>query len=370
MRVHSPGPSAVLVMDGAEECYVKLNLSTDLKRRARFVGRRVREWGMIAKGLASKRHPVLAHIIPIRRCNLACTYCNEFDRTSSPVPTETMLRRIDLLARLGTTIITTSGGEPLLHPDLDAIIGRVRRNGAMAGLITNGYLLTRERIEALNAAGLDHLQISIDNVVPDDTSMKSLKVLDRKLRLLAEHALFHVNINSVVGPAVRNPQDALVVARRALELGFTSTVGILHDGRGQLRALTPEHRSVYEEIMRLGKRSYARFNQFQQSIAEGKPNDWRCRAGARYLYVCEDGLVHYCSQQRGYPGIPLEQYGSERLRREYYARKSCAPLCTVSCAQQVSMIDNWRAPQLDAPPFIHAPRPAITVPDGADALAD
>src|SRR6266567_6617942 len=198
-----------------------------LRRAIRAASRRLREWRMIAKGLLSTRHPIDAHIIPIRRCNLSCAYCNEFDSFSKPVPTTEMLRRIDRLAALGTTIITISGGEPLLHPELDEIIRRIRSHGIFAGLITNGYLLTPERIKRLNRAGLDQLQISIDNVQPDDVSVKSLKVLDRKLQLLAEHAEFQVNINSVLGAGVRNPDDAAVVARRAVELGFITTVGIL-----------------------------------------------------------------------------------------------------------------------------------------------
>ena len=85
---------------------------------------------MLANGIRSTDHPVLAHIIPIRRCNLSCTYCNEFDDFSKPVPTDEMLRRIDLLADLGTSIISFSGGEPLLHPDLDDPIARIRRTAA------------------------------------------------------------------------------------------------------------------------------------------------------------------------------------------------------------------------------------------------
>jgi MoaA/NifB/PqqE/SkfB family radical SAM enzyme len=65
----------------------------------------------------STDHPLLAHLIPIRRCNLACTYCNEFDDFSKPVPTDQMLRRVDLLGDLGTSVVTISGGEPLLHPN-------------------------------------------------------------------------------------------------------------------------------------------------------------------------------------------------------------------------------------------------------------
>lgn len=311
--------------------------------------RRVRELWMIGKALANTDHPVMAHIVPMRRCNLACAYCNEYDDVSKPVPVETMYGRIDRLAELGTTIVTISGGEPLLHPELDLIIERIRNNGMIAGMITNGYLLTAERIHRLNDAGLDHLQISIDNVKPDDISKKSLKVLDKKLRLLSQHAVFHVNINSVVGGGIHNPQDAVVVGTRALELGFTSTIGIIHDGSGQLKPLQPEEREVYRRMKSFEKKNYSRFNHFQDAIADGKANNWRCRAGSRYLYICEDGLVHYCSQQRGYPGVPLATYTRDDLRREYLNEKSCAPHCTVSCVHQVSIFDSWRAPQHAAP---------------------
>ena len=240
-----------------------------LRRKLRFANTRLREWRMIAKGLASKRHPILAHLIPIRRCNLSCTYCNEFDNFSKPVALEQMFERVDKLAALGTTIVTISGGEPLLHPHLEEIVQRIRRHGILAGMITNGYLLTPQRIEHLNRAGLDHLQISIDNVQPDDVSKKSLKVLDRKLQMLAQYAIFQVNINSVLGSPVKNPDDAVVVARRALELGFTSTVGILHDHDGQLQPLGDHQQKLFAQIMQMGKRSYARFNQFQKNISHG-----------------------------------------------------------------------------------------------------
>src|SRR5512134_284547 len=106
------------------------------------VHRRLREARMVVKALRSPRHPILAHIIPVRRCNLSCTYCNEFDDFSQPVNTAVMVGRIDHLARLGTTLVTISGGEPLLHPELEAIIARIRSHERIAGLITNGYLLT------------------------------------------------------------------------------------------------------------------------------------------------------------------------------------------------------------------------------------
>src|SRR5205814_215120 len=180
-------------------------------------------------GLLSTEHVLLAHIIPTRKCNLSCGYCNEYDDFSPPIPIETMLRRIDLLAGLKTAIVTISGGEPLLHPEIEKIIQRIRHHGMIAGMITNGYLLMPKKIQALNHTGA-------------------------------------------------------------------------------LKPLTQREADVYREIKDLGTRSYSRFNWFQENLAQGKPNDWKCRAGGRYLYICEDGLVHYCSQQRGYPGIALEKY--------------------------------------------------------------
>jgi MoaA/NifB/PqqE/SkfB family radical SAM enzyme len=298
------------------------------------------------KAFASTRHPVLVHIVPMRRCNLSCTYCNEYDKTSDPVPVQTMLKRIDKLAEFGTSVITISGGEPMMHPEIYDIVARIRHHGMIAGLISNGYYFQTEKIKKLNEAGLDYLQISIDNVNPDEVSKKSLKVLDGKLKNLSEHAKFKVNINSVLGSGVANPDDALTIAKRAVALGFSSTVGVLHDESGLLKGLSEHEKDVYKKVKEIGKRSYARWNWFQDNLAEGEEYQWRCRAGARYLYIDEAGFVHWCSQQRGTPGIPLMDYTTEDMAREYITEKWCAPTCTIQCVHQVGHLDAWRDPQI------------------------
>ena len=190
------------------------------------------------------------------------------------------------------------------------------------------------------------MQISIDNLEPDEVSKKSLKVLDKKLQMLAEHAEFHVNINSVVGGGFKDPNDALVIGKRALELGFESTIGIIHDGDGQLKPLKPDEAQGLLRDERAGRRPTTRSStSFRRRLREGRPNDWRCRAGSRYLYICEDGLVHYCSQQRGYPGVPIAEYTTADVKREFLTAKSCAPNCTIGCVHRISYIDHWRAPQ-------------------------
>ena len=130
-----------------------------------------------------------------------------------------------------------------------------------------------------------------------------------------------------------------------MKLGFTSTVGIIHDGDGQLRPLANREREVFLEMKKFEKRHFSRINYFQNQIANGQPSDWKCRAGSRYLYICEDGLVQYCSQQRGFPAKPLETYTVQDIRREYVTQKGCAPFCTISCVHQISYFDFWRGEQ-------------------------
>ena len=316
------------------------------------VSRKARSLREFARGLVHTAHPLLVQIVPIRRCNIDCGYCNEYDKVSPPVPTAVMKGRIDALAELGTSVVAFSGGEPMLHPDLDDLIRHIRSRGMMAGLITNGYFLVPKRIQELNAAGLDFLQISIDNIEPDEVSKKSLRLLDKKLQHLRDYADFDVNINSVLGGGIKNPEDARTINRRARALGFSTSIGIIHDGSGRLKPLGAAERRVFDdvsnEINRAGQvlqNLYSGIRSFQDNLADGKPNEWRCRAGARYLYICEDGLVHYCSQQRGYPAVPLATYSVDDIRREFATAKSCAPYCTVGCVHRVSTMDFWRSPQ-------------------------
>ncbi len=289
----------------------------------RTLSRKARSLKEFARGLTDTAHPLLVQIIPIRRCNIDCGYCNEYDKVSAPVPTDVMLRRIDKL-----------------------------KLGMIAGLITNGYFLVPKRIAELNAAGLDFLQISIDNVEPDEVSKKSLRLLDKKLQHLHDHADFDVNINSVLGGGIKNPEDARTINTRARALGFSTSIGIIHDGSGRLKPLASVERKVFDEVSaaisgpwQVLKNLYSGISGFQTNLADGKPNEWRCRAGARYLYVCEEGLVHYCSQQRGYPGVPIADYTTADVKREFLTAKSCSPNCTIGCVHKISYIDHWRAPQ-------------------------
>ena len=313
-----------------------------LRSGLRFVGRVVQ----------SRYNPLLAQVVVTRRCNLACGYCNEYDAVSPPVDTARLLASVDHLAKLRTASITFTGGEPLLHPELDRLVRAARDRGMIVTTITNGFRLTRDWIERLNDAGLQGMQISIDNLRPDAVSMKSLSSVEGKLALLAEHARFKVNVNSVLGVSGERTEDVVTVARTAARYGLQHSVGVLHDGSGTLKPLSPAQRRAYHEVTRISPSIVHGLNYrlFQRRLMDGEPNDWKCRAGARYLYIAEDGKVHWCSQQRGYPGIDLLDYARADLKREFHTRKGCSPTCTLSCVHQMSMFDRLRGTQTIADP--------------------
>ncbi len=263
------------------------------------------------RGLTDTAHPLLVHIIPIRRCNIDCGYCNEYDKVSQPVPTDQMLARIDHLAHLGTSVTSFSGGEPLLHPDLDQLIARIRHHGMMAGLITNGYLLSPKRIEGLNRAGLDYLQISIDNIEPDEVSKKSLRLLDKKLQWLRDFAEFDVNINSVLGGGIKNPEDARTITRRARELGFSTSIGIIHDGRGHLKPLGPREREVWDDVTgQVNKAWQVSKNLYRESGRSGRTSPTESRTSgtaAPARAISTSARTASCTTARSSAAIPARR---------------------------------------------------------------
>jgi MoaA/NifB/PqqE/SkfB family radical SAM enzyme len=295
----------------------------------------------LAAAVVDTTRPLVANLIITRRCNLSCGYCFEYDKVSPPIPLATLRARIDELARLRAVFVVLTGGESLLHPEADAIAAYVRARGMTPFLNTNGYLLTEAWIDRLNRAGLYALQISVDNVTPNDVSMKSLKTLLPKLGLLAARAGFRVRINCVLGSSP--PAEAVEVARTALGFGFDVSTSLIRHGDGSAKPIDAETRAAYAEIRGLGARAPRYMaDDFTKKMVEHGRADWKCRAGARTFYVCEDGLVHLCAPRIGNPGIPLADYTGDHIRAAFAAPKPCAATCPIAYAHHASKLDRFR----------------------------
>lgn len=283
--------------------------------------------------------PLNVQMVVTRRCNLSCKYCNEYDNKSPPVPLNQLKKWVDKLKELGTFSLTFTGGEPLLHPKIFDLASYSKERIPIVTLITNGFLLTKEKIVKLNEVKLNGLQISIDGVQPNKNTVKVLKYLEDKLILLKKYASFIVNVNTVIGST--GPEGAFEVIKFVGKTGLKSTVGLIHDENGQIK-LNKKEREAYFLVNSSRKKPFWEIYNFEKALIKKGACSFKCRAGARYLYVDEFGLVNWCSQKRGVFTKPLVDYSYEDLKKQFYKNKKCSAKCTVGCVRRASFFDNWR----------------------------
>lgn len=285
--------------------------------------------------------PWFVQLVILRKCNLSCRYCNEFDKTSAPLSLDLLKKRAQKLKELGTFSINLTGGEPTLHPQLAELIHYCRHELKFlkTSMITNGFLIKKELIEKLNEAGLQDMQISVDGVEPNDSTIKVLSHLRSKLELLKEYAQFNVVVSGVIGSCP--PQETFEVIQSAKQMGFKPRVLVIHDEKGQVQ-LNAEELQVFKKIKKLIPRKFPEFTDYHQDLIEKGSSPFKCRAGSRYLYIDENGVVNWCSQTREIFQKDLMEYSYKDLKREFYSYKSCQDKCTLGCVRSSSSVDGWR----------------------------
>jgi MoaA/NifB/PqqE/SkfB family radical SAM enzyme len=283
--------------------------------------------------------PIETQLIVTRRCNLSCGYCSEYDKHSPEVPFEVLCERLDAIHRLRCANIALLGGEPLLHSRIHDLVRYATRR-AQVSITTNGLLLDRAMIDRLGDAGLANLQVSIDALHADPTRyiQKTLRSLEPKLERLVAHARFEVHLATVLCPETLPMFDELLTTLERYP--FRIAVHIVHDDHGQ--ALVGG--SAYE---RAWKRYYDKGHPFSfieekygRRLLAGERPEWTCQAGARFLYVGEDGMVELCSAQRGRIKKPITEYCQADLDAHRNHRKGCERGCSVLCAYRDSMLDD------------------------------
>jgi MoaA/NifB/PqqE/SkfB family radical SAM enzyme len=285
--------------------------------------------------------PMDAQLIVTRRCNLSCGYCSEYDNFSDPVPTDVLKARIDRLHELGSMNITMLGGEPLMHPDIAELV-RYAGQKANVSIVTNGFLLRNGVIEALNEAGLNNLTVSIDTLHADPSryiqkSFRSLKTRLERLRTLAK---FDVHVTAVLCESSKDDFRELMSEIQAF--GFRMSVNLIHNNKGYIAITGEPYQQLFEEFYRDGKPFTFLDYTYGKQLLAGKTPDWKCRAGARYMYVDENGDVQLCASQPGRLGKPLLEYTKADLDANAKTYKGCEEGCSVGCAFRCSLVDNDR----------------------------
>src|SRR5574341_739283 len=289
--------------------------------------------------------PMDAQLIITRRCNLSCGYCSEYDSTSEPVPFDDLRRRIDVLHELGSANITLLGGEPLMHPQVAELVAYAGTK-SNTSIVTNGFLLRSATIQSLNEAGLNNLTVSIDTLHADPTRyiQKSLRSLRTRLERLRQLARFDVHVTAVLCESSKD--DFRELMHEIDRFGFRMSVNLIHNAKGYVTIGGPQYLDLYEGFYREGKPFTYLDYEYGKRLLQGETPDWKCRAGARYLYVDEFGKVQLCASQLGRLAKPLEEYTKADLKEQSETYKGCEEGCSVGCAYRCSLVDN------DKPQFI------------------
>src|SRR3954466_6411495 len=175
-----------------------------------FSGYNLLEWG----SRCCERKPLQCSLYLTDRCNLDCSYCTEYDNSRPHPKLEDLKIWIRKIRELGTMRIALVGGEPLLHPDVVAIVRYCRELGFATSLTTNGFLLTRKLLGQLEEAGLQVMQISVDRMTPSPVTKKSFKTILPKLDYFKDSKI-SLHITGVIC------KDTLPESRAVLETGLS-----------------------------------------------------------------------------------------------------------------------------------------------------
>jgi len=284
--------------------------------------------------------PFLVQMVVTRACNLRCSYCNEFHPQGRTVPVEQLLAQLDKIRSLGALAVEFTGGEPLLHPELAEIIRYATALDFPARmLISNAHLMTEKIVDDLNSAGLTDLQVSVDGIESNKITHKVLSSVEDQLRMISRKAEFRVQLSGVIGACP--PDEVLEMVNFAVRMGFAPRILVIHDGKGQIKT-DQENLMVLESAKDIMGRRYMESGDYRNRLLSGQPAPFKCRAGARYLYVDEFGNVHWCSQRQKQFSRPLMEYSAADLARQFHTHKTCNEFCTVGCARSVSRFDEWR----------------------------
>lgn len=292
----------------------------------------------IARVLIHKA-PIQAQLIVTRRCNLSCGYCTEYDNFSPPIPFDVLKTRIDALHRLKVINITMLGGEPLLHPQIAEIVAYADRD-AQVSITTNGFLLSDKIIASLNEAGLSNMQVSIDALMPDKTGyiQKTMKSIMPKLERLRRLAKFDVYVNLVLCENSRAHFKETVTELK--RLGFFASVNPIHDEKGIIEINGPDYIELWDHHYQQGNPNSFIEYEYGKRLLEGEQPAWKCRAGARSLYVDEHGNTQFCHSQIGRLNKPIVEYTRADIEEHYNSYKGCEAGCSILCVYRDSYLDN------------------------------
>jgi pyrroloquinoline quinone biosynthesis protein E len=251
------------------------------------------------------------------RCPLACPYCSnplDLDRKSDELATSDWIRVFEQAVGLGILQLHLSGGEPAVRHDLVELVAAAARLGLYTNLITSGIGLPRERLAALAQAGLDHLQLSVQDTQSNNADrIAGLRGTYQRKRLFADVVAevgLPLTINVVlhranIGHMGAMVDEAIAMGARRIELAHAQYYGWAERNREALMPDIADALAARDEVGRLRAETADRitidyvppdhFARFPKPCMNG----W----GRQSLNVTPRGLVLPCHAAQSIPGL-------------------------------------------------------------------
>lgn len=252
------------------------------------------------------------------RCNMACRHCGSDCRISSStadMPFEDFRKVLGQVASAydpHKIQVVLTGGEPLMRQDLVSCGAKISAMGFPWGLVTNGRLMTEEKLQGLMAAGMHSATVSLDGFSPEHDWMRgvpgSFDAASRAAGMMAKESFLNFDVVTCVN-------------RRNLgSLGeFSSYLLSIGVRRWRLFTVFPAGRAVRSADLQLDAQEFRRLMEFiartrkkgqidVQYACEGFLGNWEgrvrdgfygCRAGVTVASVLADGSISACPSIRG-----------------------------------------------------------------------
>lgn len=250
------------------------------------------------------------------RCPLQCVYCSnplDLHRRREELPTADWLRAFHEAEALGIVQVSLSGGEPLLRDDLEQLVAGARDAGLYVNMATSAVPLSRTRLERLREAGLDNIQISIqDTDVAQAEKICGGRFLEQKLQaaawvrelgmpltiniVLHRHNL--ARVPDFIALAEELHADRLELANAQYQGWALPNRAWLLPSRAQLEqariaaAAAHERLKDHMEVLFVLPDYYSEF-----------PKPCMSGWGQRFILVAPDGMVLPCHQAHTLPGL-------------------------------------------------------------------
>lgn len=322
-------------------------------------------WNILAAHLLRQRRPIFVGFYITNRCNLRCTYCfvnidNRFDNpVRSGFSKEEVFKIIDELYSMGTRWIFLLGGEPLLHPDVQAIVRYIVRKGILLHILTNGTLI-EQKIDEIEEA--DGVCVSLDGGEESTDKMRGVGTFHKALKGI-EIALsrgMQVRVHAVLNKYSLGEMEMLAELARKMRVTITiappNYLGSSDDPSLQVTA--EEYRDFYRRYRKLKERGYPIGNSYYSiDKALHWPVDYHefikpgerfpayktlpCVIGNMHGCIDAEGTMFNCIQRGCLDGLNIKKVGIRRAWDELPRRRAdcdcCASVNTLEIAAYLDL---------------------------------